>query len=66
MSLAMCGTAVAECSSHRWAAADLRMARGVLSWIHVAERARDRDGDRIDVLVYLLWAAVLLVLLRYV
>jgi hypothetical protein len=32
----------------------------------VADRARDRDSDRIDILVYLLWVAVLLVLLRYV
>jgi hypothetical protein len=31
----------------------------------VADRARERDEDRIDILVYLLWAAVLLVLLRY-
>jgi hypothetical protein len=32
----------------------------------VADRAQHRDGDRIDILVYLLWAAVLLVLLRYI
>jgi hypothetical protein len=32
----------------------------------VAEPSRDRDRDSVDVLVFLLWAAVLLVLLRYV
>jgi hypothetical protein len=32
----------------------------------VADRARDRDSDRVDILVYLLWAAILLVLLRYI
>jgi hypothetical protein len=26
---------------------------------------RDRDNDRIDIFVYILWATVLLILLRY-
>jgi hypothetical protein len=43
------------------------VARTVLHVARVADRARDRhDGDRVDILVYLLWAAILLVLLRYV
>jgi hypothetical protein len=32
----------------------------------VEDRQPRRDSERIDVLVYLLWAALLLVLLRYV
>jgi hypothetical protein len=32
----------------------------------VAERTNDRDTDRVDVFVYVLWAAVLLVLLRVI
>jgi hypothetical protein len=44
------------------------MAHPVLGHIRVAAPAPDRndDGDRVDVAVYLLWAAVLLVLLGYV
>jgi hypothetical protein len=32
----------------------------------VEDRRTRQDSERIDVLVYLLWAALLLVLLRYV
>jgi hypothetical protein len=32
----------------------------------VADRGRNRNDDRIDLLVYMLWAAVLLILLRYI
>lgn len=43
------------------------MARGVLIRRRVDQRARDGDVDhRVDVLVYVLWAAVLLFLLRYI
>jgi hypothetical protein len=43
------------------------VARRVLLWLVVAEQGKDRDKkDRIDVLVYTLWVAVLLVLLRYI
>jgi len=39
----------------------------VLWLVVVAEPVKDRDKkDRIDVLVYTLWVAVLLVLLRYI
>ena len=44
----------------------MRVAHAVLHVHGVAERAQDRSaGERVDILVYLLWAAVLLVLLRY-
>jgi hypothetical protein len=45
----------------------LALARVVLPVEHVTETARDGNNDhRIDVVVYVLWAAVLLILLRYV
>lgn len=43
------------------------MAHAVLHVQYVAHRVRDRHaGERVDILVYVLWAALLLVLLRYV
>jgi hypothetical protein len=42
--------------------AGLTLARGVLTHPFVAD---DEGKDRIDVVVYFLWAAVLLVLLRF-
>jgi hypothetical protein len=44
----------------------LRMARTMLHRRAVANRAQHRDGDRIDILVYLLWAVMLIVLLTYI
>ena len=41
------------------------MAHRVLTGEPVADRPRNDDGDRVDFLVYVLWAAVLLVLVRY-
>jgi hypothetical protein len=42
------------------------VARPVLYLLGVAEPAKEGDKkDRIDLLVYVLWVAVLLVLLRY-
>jgi hypothetical protein len=46
--------------------AQLAVARTMLQMRLVAGRSRDRDDDRIDILVYMLWAAVLLILLRYI
>jgi hypothetical protein len=57
---------MADCVSPVLSVAALRVARTVLRLRVVPDRGMKRDGDGIDILVYLLWAGVLLVLLRYV
>ena len=65
MSAAFCETPVAECTTSALYTPDWSGTSCAASDL-VPDRAQDRDGDRVDILVYFLWAAVLLVLLRYV
>lgn len=64
MTLAICGTELADHLALARSNTHLRVACAVLKRMSVAARARD-EGDRIDVLMFLLWAGGLLFLLRY-
>jgi hypothetical protein len=57
---------VADYHADRWTSNELRLARTVLDSRVVAKRPHDREGIAIDLLVFVLWVGLLLLLVTLV
>jgi hypothetical protein len=57
---------VADYRDDRWSSNELRLARSVLNPRAVAKRPHDREGIGIDLLVFVLWVGLLLLLVKLV